>query len=65
MCVLETTAQCVETKCIKSGGKNRFSLSFLSSTVNDVRRKSYTVIIHPTVGKRTKRMPDTTVKTTV
>ena len=29
----------LETKCTKSSGKSRFSLSFLSSTVNDIRRK--------------------------
>ena len=39
---------------IKSGGKSWFSLSFLYSTVNDVRRKLYTVGIHATVGKRAK-----------
>ena len=49
---------------IKSSGKSQFSLSFLSSTVNDVRRKLYTVVIHSTVGKRAKRMLDTTVETT-
>ena len=54
----------LETKCIKSGGKIRFSLSFLSSTVNDVRRKLYMVIIHSTVGNRAKQEPDTTVETT-
>ena len=36
----------------------------LSSTVNDVRRKLYTVVIHLVVGKRAKRMPDTTVENT-
>ena len=41
-----------------------FPLSFLSSTVNDVRRKLYMVGIHSTVGKRAKRLPDTTVETT-
>ena len=54
-----------ETKCIKSGGKSQLSLSFLASTVNDVRRKLYTVGIHSTVEKRAKRMPDTTVETTI
>ena len=34
------------------------------NTVNDVRRKLYTVEIHSTVGKRAKRMPDPTVETT-
>ena len=54
----------LETKCIKNGGKSLFSVSFLSSTVNDVRRKLYMVGIHSTVEKRAKRMPDTTVETT-
>ena len=54
----------LETKCIKSGGKSLFSVSFLSSTVNDVRRKLYMVKIHSIVEKRAKRMPDTTVETT-
>ena len=54
----------LETKWTKSGGKSQFSLSFLSSTVNDVRRKLYMVGIHLTVGKPAKRMPDTTVETT-
>ena len=52
------------TKCIKSSGKSQFSLSFLSSTVNDARRKLYMVGIHPTVEKTAKRTPDTTVETT-
>ena len=39
----------LETKCIKSGGKSQFSLSFFSSTVNDVRRKLYMVGIYSTV----------------
>ena len=54
-----------KVKCIKSGGKSRFSLTFLTSTVNDVRRKLYTDGIHLTVGKQAKRMPNTTVKTTI
>ena len=54
----------LETKCIKRVGKSQFSLSFLFSTVNDVRRKLYTVVKHSTEGKRAKRMPDTTVETT-
>ena len=49
--------------CIKSGGKSQFSLSFISYTVNDVRRKLYMVGIQPNVEKRAKRMPDTTVET--
>ena len=48
----------------KSSGKSRFSLSFLSSTVIDIRRKPYMVRIHLTIEKRAKRMPDFTVKTT-
>ena len=41
--VLETQTQCVRVKTsIKSGGKSQFSLSFLSFTANDVRRKIYT-----------------------
>ena len=52
----------LERKCIKSGGKSRFSLSFLFHTVNDIRRKLYVVEIHLTVGKRAKRMPDPTVE---
>ena len=55
----------LETKCIKSGGKSRLSLSFLSYTVNDVRRKLYMVGIQLAVGKRARRMPDTTVETTL
>ena len=39
------------TKCIKSGGKSQFSLSFLPSTVNDARRKLYMVGIYSTVEK--------------
>ena len=54
----------LERKCTKSGGKSQYSLSFLSSTDNDVRRKVYTVGTHLTVGKRAKRMPDPTVETT-
>ena len=54
----------LETKCIKSGGKSQFSLSFLSYTVNDVRRKLHRVGIQLTVEKRAKRMPDTTLETT-
>ena len=54
----------LETKCIKSDGKSQFSLSFLPSTVNDVRRKLFTVGIYSTVGKGAKRVPDTTVETT-
>ena len=49
---------------IKSGGNSQFSLSFLSFTVNDVRRKLYEVVIHSTVGKRAKQLLDTTVETT-
>ena len=41
-----------------------FSLSFLSPTVNDIRRKLYMVGTYSTVEKRAKRMPDATVKTT-
>ena len=55
----------LETKCIKSGGKSQFYLSFLSYTVNDVRRKLYMVGIQLAVGKRARRMPDTTVETTL
>ena len=54
----------LETKYNKSGGKSRFFLSFLTSTVNDIRRKLYMVGTYSTVGKRAKRMPDFTVKTT-
>ena len=43
----------------------RFSLSFLSSTVNDISRKLYMVGTHLTVEKRAKRMPDPTVETTL
>ena len=50
--------------CTKSGGKSPFSLPFLSSTVNDSRRKLYMVGTHSTVEKRAKRMPDPTVETT-
>ena len=32
--------------------------------VNDIRRKHYMVGKYSTVGKRAKRMPDPTVKTT-
>ena len=53
----------LETKCIKSSAKSRFSLSFLASTVNDVTRKLYMVGIHSTVEKRAKRMPDILVET--
>ena len=52
------------TKCIKSGGKSQFSLSFLPSAVNDARRKLYMVGIYLTVEKRAKRMPDATFETT-
>ena len=41
-----------------------FSLSFLSSTVSDIRKKLYMVGTYSTVKKRAKRMPDTTVETT-
>ena len=59
----------LQTKCIKSGGKSLFSLSFLFSTTNDVRRRAlrrklYTVGIQSTLEKRAKRMPETTVETT-
>ena len=54
----------LETKCIKSGAKSGFSLSFLASTVNDITRKLYMVGIHLTVEKRAKRMPDILVETT-
>ena len=37
---------------------------FLSPTVNDIRRKLYMVGTYSTVGKRAKRMPDTTVENT-
>ena len=53
-----------ETKCIKSGGKSQFSFSFLTYTVNEVRRKLHMVGKQSTVRKRAKRMPDTTVETT-
>ena len=43
--------------------KSGFSLLFLASTVNDLRRKLHMVKIHLTVGKRAKRMPDATVQT--
>ena len=43
-------------KSRKSGGKSQFSLSFLSPTVNDLRRKLYTVGIHSIVEKRAKRI---------
>ena len=52
------------TTRIKSGGKSQISLSFLSSLGNDIRRKHYMVGIHSTVGKRAKRMPNTTVEIT-
>ena len=39
--------------------------SLLSYTVNDIRRKLYTVRINLTVKKRAKRMPYTTVETTI
>ena len=55
----------LERKCTKSGGKSQYSLSFLSSSVNDVRRKVYTVGTHSTVGKRAKRMTDPTVETKI
>ena len=54
----------LETKCTKSGGKIRFSLSFLSPRVNDIRRKLYMVGTYSTAEKLAKRMPDATVKTT-
>ena len=44
----------LETKCIKSGGKSRFSLSFLDSIVNDITRKLYTVGIHLTIENEQK-----------
>ena len=50
-------------KKVKSGGKSQISLSFLSSSGNDVRTMLYTVGIHSTVGKRAKRMPVTRVET--
>ena len=40
------------------------SLSFLSPTVNDIRRKHYMVGTYSTVEKRAKRIPDSTVETT-
>ena len=55
----------LETKCTKSGGKSRFPLSFLSPTVNDIRRKPYMVGTYSTVEKQAKRMPDATVETSV
>ena len=58
--MLETTAQCA----LRAVKESISSLIFLSSTVNDVRRKLNMVGIHVTVGKRAKRMPDTTVETT-
>ena len=54
----------LERKHIKRGGKSRFSLSFLFHTVNDVRRKLYTVETYSTVEKRAKIMLDPTVETT-
>ena len=39
---------------IKSGEKSQFSLSFLSYTVNDVRRKLYMVGIQSTVRETSK-----------
>ena len=64
MCVLETTAQCVREKMIKSSGKSQIYLLFFACSGNDVRRKLYTVRIHSTVEKRAKGMPDITVETT-
>ena len=55
----------LETKCIKSGAKSPFSLSFLASTLNDVTRKLYTIGTQSTVEKRAKRMPDIIVETTI
>ena len=49
----------------KSGGKGRFSLSFLSSRVNDIRRKLYMVGTYSTVWKGAKRMPNIRVETTL
>ena len=40
-----------------------FSLSFLSSRVDDNRNKLYMVGTYSTVEKRAKRMPDATVET--
>ena len=42
-----------------------FSLWLLSSTVNDMKRKLYMVGIHSTVEKWAKRMPNTSVETTI
>ena len=53
------------TKCTKSDGKSQFSLSFLSPTVKDIRRKFYMVGTYLTVEKQAKRMPDATVQTTI
>ena len=40
----------------KSGGKSQISLSFLSSTVNDIRKKLYMVGTYSTVEKWAKRI---------
>ena len=57
--------------CVFQNGPNKdffsyqgFSLSFLSHTVNDIRRKLYMVGTYSTEEKRAKRMPDATVETT-
>ena len=54
----------LETKCTKSNGKSQISLSFLSSTVNDIRTKLNMVGTYLNVEKRAKRVPDPTVETT-
>ena len=69
---------CYELKNVKqlnlllktmSGGKSRFSLYFISTTVKDIRRKLYMFMVRThlylTVEKQAKRMPDATVETTV
>ena len=62
--MLETTAQCVRDKKYKERWKYLNFPFIFTSTVNDVRRKLFTVRIHLTVRKRAKRMPDATVETT-
>ena len=55
---------CKRQNALRAVKESISSLIFLSSKVNDVRRKLYMVRIHLTVGKQAKRMPDTTVETT-
>ena len=54
----------VIVKETKSNGKIQIYLSFLSSTVNDIRRKLSMVGTYSTVEKQAKRVPDPTVETT-